>query len=77
MEKAAIILESHGVKVEHVSFPSEFGDLDTLKRVYIVVANSDAQEAFLREYWMDKTKLAPKIRNLVENRSNYTRKERV
>ncbi|KAL5325135.1 hypothetical protein ACEPPN_006258 [Leptodophora sp. 'Broadleaf-Isolate-01'] len=39
--------------------------------------NSDAQEAFLREYRMDKTKLAPEIRHLVENRCNYTRKERV
>lgn len=77
MEKAATILESHGVKVEQVSFPSEFSDVDALKRMHSVVANSDAQEAFLREYRMDKTKLAPEIRSLVENSSNYTRKERV
>ncbi|KAH0548150.1 hypothetical protein GP486_008122 [Trichoglossum hirsutum] len=77
MEKAATILESHGVKVEQVSFPSEFSDIDALKRMHNVVANSDAQGAFLREYRMDKTKLAPEIRRLVENGSNYTRKERV
>jgi Asp-tRNA(Asn)/Glu-tRNA(Gln) amidotransferase A subunit family amidase len=77
MEKAARILESHGVKVEQVSFPSEFSDVDALKRMHSVVANSDAQEAFLREYRMDKTKLAPEIRSLVENSSNYTRQERV
>lgn len=77
MEKAATILESHDVKVEEVAFPPEFSDLDALKRMHSVVANSDAQEAFLREYRMDKTKLAPEIRNLVENSSKYTRKERL
>ncbi|KAH6705119.1 amidase signature domain-containing protein [Leptodontidium sp. MPI-SDFR-AT-0119] len=77
MEKAANILRSRGVKVEGVSFPPEYGDVDALKRMHSVVANSDAQEAFLREYRMDKTKLAPEIRHLVENRCNYTRKERV
>lgn len=77
MERAAEILERHGVAVEEVSFPSEFSDLNSLKRMHSVVTNSDAQEAFLREYRMDKTKLHPQIRSLVENRANYTRKERV
>lgn len=77
MEKAATILETHGVKVEQVFFPPEFSDADALKRMHNVVANSDAQGAFLREYRMDKTKLSPEICSLVENSSNYTRKERV
>ena len=55
MEKAATILESHGVKVEELSFPGEFSDLDSLKRMHSVVARSDVQESFLREYRMDKT----------------------
>jgi len=77
MEKAVTILESCGVKVEQVFFPSEFNDVDFLKRMHNVVANSDAQAAFLREYRMDKTKLDPEICSLVENGSNYTRKERL
>ncbi|PMD36944.1 amidase signature enzyme [Hyaloscypha variabilis F] len=77
MEKTATILESHGVKVEEVFFPEEFSDLESLKQMHSVVARSDAQESFLREYRMDKTKLDPEIRDLVENTFNYTRKERM
>lgn len=75
MGKAAMILESYGAKVEHVSFPSEHDDFDTLKRMYTVVANSDAQATFLKEYRMNKSELHPEIRSIVENSSNYTRKE--
>ncbi|KAE8443105.1 hypothetical protein EG329_002349 [Mollisiaceae sp. DMI_Dod_QoI] len=77
MQKAATILEKHGVTVEEVSFPEEFSDLDSLKRMHTVVARSDAQESFLREYLMDKTKLDPEIRGLVENKFNYSREERM
>jgi Asp-tRNA(Asn)/Glu-tRNA(Gln) amidotransferase A subunit family amidase len=77
MEKAAMILKNCGVKVEEVSFPPEFSDGEALWRMHEVVANSDAQAAFLREYRMDKTKLDPEIRGFIENSSNYTRKERV
>ncbi|QSZ30985.1 hypothetical protein DSL72_000546 [Monilinia vaccinii-corymbosi] len=77
MEKATMILESHGVKVEEVAFHEEFSDLGSVKRIHTVVAYSDAQESFLREYRIDKTKLAPEIRGLVENVFNYTRKERI
>lgn len=75
MEKAITILESYGAKVEQVSFPSEFDDFDTLKRMHSVVASSDAQMAFLKEYRMDKSKLDPEICRIVEDSSNYTRKE--
>jgi Asp-tRNA(Asn)/Glu-tRNA(Gln) amidotransferase A subunit family amidase len=77
METAAAILKRHGVYVEEVSFPPEFSDAKALKRMFAVVTNSDAEAAFLREYRMDRTKLAPEIYDLVENRANYTRKERV
>ncbi|EXJ87257.1 amidase [Capronia epimyces CBS 606.96] len=77
MEKAATILKKHGVKVEEVSFPPEYSDGKALKRMLEIIANSDAQAAFLREYRMDKTKLDPIIRGFVENSANYTRKERV
>ncbi|KAG6988903.1 hypothetical protein G7Y79_00068g096020 [Physcia stellaris] len=75
MDKAAMILESYGVKVDHVSFPSEHDDFDTLERMYTVVANSDAQTTFLKEYRMNKAELHPEIRSIVQNSSNYTRKE--
>lgn len=77
MEKAAKILENHGVKVEEVDLPSEFSDVHTLRRTHKTVLNVEAQTAFLVEYRMDKTKLDPKIRGLVENASNFTLKETV
>jgi len=75
MENAARILGNRGVIVEQVSFPP-YGSEEELKRWFNIILTSDAQSAFLREYRMDKTKLDPKIRSLVENCSNYTRKER-
>lgn len=77
MEKAAKILEKHGVKVEEVDLPSEFGDAQSLKRTHKTVLNVEAQASFLIEYRMDRTKLDPKIRGLVENISNFTVKETV
>ena len=77
MEKAAKILGKHGVQVEEIDLPSELGDAQTLKQTHRTVLNGEAQAAFLIEYWMDKTKLNPKIRGLVENASNITLKETV
>lgn len=73
MDKAAMILESCGAKVEEVPLPSDYEDFKMLKRMFTVVANSDAQTAFLKEYRMNKAKLHPEIQSIVE--SNYTRKE--
>lgn len=78
MNKTATILESHGVTVEEVSFPDEYNNLESLKQMHTIVSRSDAQECFLREYRMDKTKskLSPGIRDPVENTFDYTCKER-
>ncbi|KAL8849640.1 MAG: hypothetical protein Q9221_005407 [Calogaya cf. arnoldii] len=75
MEKAVSILQNSGAKVKQVPFPPEFGDYDSLKRMNTVVAQSECQAAFLKEYRMDKSKLNPEIRSIVENSSHYTRKE--
>ncbi|KAL6705445.1 hypothetical protein ACN47E_006710 [Coniothyrium glycines] len=77
MDKAASILISHGVKVEDVSFPPEYLDGDVLKRMFSLIADGEAQSAFLREYRMDKTNVAKEIPWLVENKLNYTKKERL
>lgn len=75
MEKAAAILESCGAKVEQVSFPSPFDDFNTLERMHSVITNSDVQAAFLKDYRMDKSKLDPEIRSIVESSSDCTRQE--
>ncbi|KAI1772380.1 amidase signature enzyme [Hypoxylon cercidicola] len=75
MDEAVAILRNSGAKVEEVSFPREIGDFETLKRTQKIIMNSEARSFFLREYRIDKTKLAPEIRRIVENTSNYTHKE--
>ncbi|KAK4219873.1 amidase signature domain-containing protein [Rhypophila decipiens] len=78
MEKAAKILQSHGVKVEEVSLPEEIGnDAASLKRIHKVVMASEAGVVFLKEYEMNKTELASEIRQMVENCGNYTHAERL
>lgn len=75
MEKAVSILEYAGVKVEQVAFPPEFDDCDTLKRMHGIVAHSEGQTTFLKEYRLDKSKLHPETRSMVESPSEYTRQE--
>lgn len=77
MEKAFVIFQNSGVKVEEVSFPTEFDDEEALKRMQNIIISGEARVVFLMEYRMDKTKLHPEIRRLVENRSDYTRNERM
>ncbi|KAF2451995.1 amidase signature enzyme [Karstenula rhodostoma CBS 690.94] len=77
MDKAASILTSHGAKVDDVSFPPEYSDGVALKRMFSLIADGEAQAAFLKEYRMDKTKVAKEISDLVENKFNYTKKERL
>ncbi|KAJ8132731.1 hypothetical protein O1611_g892 [Lasiodiplodia mahajangana] len=77
VDEATKILMSCGAHVEEVSFPSEVSDAQALKRIQKVITEGEAQATFLREYRVDKTKLAPEICRLVENASNYTKKERV
>ncbi|OBT66903.1 hypothetical protein VE03_04220 [Pseudogymnoascus sp. 23342-1-I1] len=77
MKEAATILQNSGVKVEEVSFPPEVADFQVLKRIQKVITHGEAQVSFLREYRVDKANLAAEIRDIVENISNYTYKERV
>ncbi|KAI4103933.1 MAG: hypothetical protein LQ339_004050 [Xanthoria mediterranea] len=69
------ILECAGVKVEQLAFPPDFDDFGALKRMHSIVAHSEGQATFLKEYRLDKSKLHPEIRSIVQNQSNYTREE--
>ena len=75
IEKAVSILEYAGVKVEQVAFTPESDDFDTLKRMHGIVAHSEGQATFLKEYRLDKSKLHREIRSMVESPSEYTRQE--
>ncbi|KAI4863347.1 amidase signature enzyme [Hypoxylon rubiginosum] len=77
MKEAATILQNSGAQVEEVSFPPEVNDAEALVRMQNIITNGEAQAAFLREYRVDKMNLAPEIRSIVENTSNYTHKERL
>lgn len=77
MDQAATILRNRGAEVVEVSLGPEIGDITTLKRIQRVIASSEAQASFLREYRTDKKNLATEICDLVENTANYTKKERV
>ena len=45
--------------------------------MHSIVADGDAEAAFLKEYRMDKSKLKSEIFSIVENSSNYTRNKMV
>lgn len=75
MDRAATVLRDSGIKIDEVSFPVEIGDSETLKRLQKVIMSCEARVAFLREYRVDKTKLDPQIRGLVENDAKYTNRE--
>jgi Asp-tRNA(Asn)/Glu-tRNA(Gln) amidotransferase A subunit family amidase len=77
MEKANKILTSHGVKVEEVPFPPEYNDKTALKRMFSLIADGEAQFAFLKEYRIGKNKVAKEITELVENKMMYTKRERL
>ncbi|KAI1358545.1 amidase signature enzyme [Xylaria arbuscula] len=77
MNEAATMLKARGAHVEEISFPPEVADVTKLKRIQKVIMMGEAQSAFLREYRVDKINLALEICHIVENASNYTRKERV
>ncbi|KAI1197987.1 amidase signature enzyme [Nemania serpens] len=77
MHEAAKVLTSCGAHVEEVAFPPEVADVENLKRIQKVITVGEAEAAFLREYRINKTDLAPEIRGIVENAFNYTKKERV
>jgi Asp-tRNA(Asn)/Glu-tRNA(Gln) amidotransferase A subunit family amidase len=75
MEKATAILRDGGIEVAEVPFPDQISDPDALKDIQNKITRGEAQAAFLREYRVDKPNLSPQVCRLVENHSNYTRKE--
>lgn len=79
MNRAASILKRHGVNVTDVELPPDLSDAAVLQQTQKTVLHVEAQSAFLMEYRMDKdrSKLDPKIRDLVENKANHTLKETV
>ncbi|KAF2813644.1 amidase signature enzyme [Mytilinidion resinicola] len=60
LKNAVTILQKSGVRVEEISFPTEIGDGDgeALKRTLKLTTSGEAGPAFLREYRVDKTKIA-------------------
>ncbi|KAL8716099.1 MAG: hypothetical protein Q9220_000003 [cf. Caloplaca sp. 1 TL-2023] len=75
MAKASMILENSGAKVEELAFPMGYEDYDALKQMHSVVTDTDFQAAFLKEYRMDKSRLHPEPRSIVEDGSKYTHEE--
>jgi Asp-tRNA(Asn)/Glu-tRNA(Gln) amidotransferase A subunit family amidase len=69
MKESATILQKSGAQVEEVSFPPEVADVEALERIQKVIISGEAQVTFLREYRVDKTNLAPEIRDIIENTS--------
>ncbi|KAI4646636.1 hypothetical protein J4E93_004858 [Alternaria ventricosa] len=77
MQRTAAILRNHGVRVEEVSLPDDFGDADTLRRSQRAITNAEAKVAFLKEYRMDKANLDASICHLVENKPEHANAERM
>ncbi|KAI1089481.1 amidase signature enzyme [Rostrohypoxylon terebratum] len=75
MESAAVILQNNGVQVEKKEFPLGV-DSDTLVQIQKIIFAGEAQVTFFREYQVDKARLSPETRGIVEN-SNYTKAERM
>jgi amidase len=74
MKLAAKILRDEGVSVEEISLPAEFDDLGIYHNIII---DKDAQSTFLREHYINKELLDPKIVAWVENRGNISRKRQL
>ncbi|CAH0020857.1 unnamed protein product [Clonostachys rhizophaga] len=75
MERVAAILRDGGMEVAEVPFPDQLSDPDAIKDIQNKITRGEGQAAFLREYRVDKANLSPQVCRLVENHSNYTRKE--
>ncbi|KAI1147153.1 amidase signature enzyme [Nemania diffusa] len=75
LNEAAKILKNCGVSVKEVSFPPEVSDVETLTRIQNIITKSEGAVSLLREYRVNKAKLAPALCDIVENKSNYTKKE--
>jgi Asp-tRNA(Asn)/Glu-tRNA(Gln) amidotransferase A subunit family amidase len=69
MQKAFSIFERHGVGIEHVDLPAEFGDGPHLTRLFRIIARTSSRVAYLKEYLQDKTKLDPELHDAVANKN--------
>lgn len=74
MEKAAKILQKHGVCVEEVELPGKLRSEGVLRQTHRVVLNYEGRASFLGDYLLDvnKTKLDPRIRKFVDNVTDIT-----
>ncbi|KAH6626156.1 amidase signature domain-containing protein [Chaetomium sp. MPI-SDFR-AT-0129] len=77
MEKAAEILNKHGVQVDYVEFPDGFTDADALNRMFKVIFVANGGVSFYNDYLMDatKTKLDPEVRASVDEARKLSRDE--
>ena len=77
MEKAVQILERHGMEVDEVGLPFEFGNAASLWQTHETVVNGEARAALRVDYDRDKSKLHTEITDFVENRSAVTPEQHV
>lgn len=75
IENVNKILQAHGVNVQEIPLPEEIGGGEGLEQMQRKIMKREAQVALLREYRVDKTRISPSIRHIVENSSNFTHKE--
>ncbi|KAI4939177.1 uncharacterized protein J4E92_000460 [Alternaria infectoria] len=71
MQKTAAILQNHGVQVEEVLLPDDFGNADILTRFQNAIIDNETALAFHEEHCSHKDGLDVSIRNLVENHSKH------
>ena len=71
MHKTAAILQNHGIQVEEVSLPNEFGNADILTRLQNAIIDNETALAFHEEHCSHKDGLDLSIRNLAENYSKH------
>ena len=76
MQKTAVILQNHGVRVEEVSLPDDFDDTDTLTRSQNAIIGAETALAFHEEYHSHKDDLDVSIRNLLENHFKHADAEK-
>ncbi|KAF7917154.1 uncharacterized protein EAE98_010259 [Botrytis deweyae] len=69
MDTAFTILHNRGIKVDQVPLPPEYTNPKMLIENFNTIYETEAQSSFRQEYNMDKSKLHPEIRALVETPS--------
>lgn len=72
MEKARIILEKSGVRVEELSSPAPIDDARVLEHIHTAIMSGEDRVALLNECRMHKDKQSPEICDIVENENGIT-----